>query len=409
MRSRTRHYRRVELHSKSRAGWRQSQRKTGGTFGVRPKFRVALHTGPLVIGNIGDNLRVERTALGDTVNLASRLEGEAEPGSIVLSEITNQLVEGFALTSFAGARIVKGKRGEQRVFRLEGLKPDVTRFDVAIDRGLTPLVGRNDELATIARYLDEARSGALRIVDVVGDAGIGKSRLLHEMRQHLDDAVFTVQGHCTPTAQASPFYPFIELVKTSFGIVDRDAPSEIKRKLQHGLEALALTTDDVLPYLLNLLGHGNDVVQRLASEVVGIRTRNALSAFLRARCRLSTVAMFIEDVHWIDTASEDWIARIADNDQIFPLLIVCAYRPPYRPPWAEKPGATLLSLSRLSDNTTVELLKRRLGADELPTELVRLIVAKTEGNPLFAEEMINYMVGRRRIRLKGAQVSYDVR
>lgn len=380
-----------------------------GEYGVRPKFRVGIHTGPLVVGKIGDDLRVEFTALGDTVNLASRLEGQAEPGTILISDATNRLVEGYVESSFAGARDIKGKSERQRVFRLERLRSDVTRFDVAVGRGLTPVVGRHTELETLLGCWHEAQQGVLRIVNVVGDPGIGKSRLVHEFHQHVGGDAILLQGHCTPGGQATPFHPFIEVVRDSFRIGHRDAPEEIESKLRRGLEILGLETAQNLPYMLNLLGQRfeDGAIDRLASEVVGIRTRHALSAVLRERCRLSSVVMFIEDVHWIDTASEEWMRGVGDGDRDLPLLIICGYRPHYRPPWVDNPGLTVLSLDRLSDDGTVALLKGRLGVDDLPNQLTRLVVEKAQGNPLFAEEIANYLLEKGRIQKSGGGVSYE--
>ena len=163
---------------------------------------------------------------------------------------------------------------------------------------------------------------------------------------------------------------------------------------------LGLNIDETLPYLQNLLGQaGEDTpVQRLPSEVVGIRTRNALSDLLRERCRRCPVAMFIEDLHWADTASQEWLLRIAELDRELPLLIVTAYRPHYRPPWADLPAVITLILERLTSEGTVELLQKRVGNLAVPNGLARLIVAKTQGNPLFAEEVTNYLIDRGRFR-----------
>ena len=172
---------------------------------------------------------------------------------------------------------------------------------------------------------------------------------------------------------------------------------------------LGLDTDRTLPYLQNLLGQvcEDTTVQRLPSEVVGIRTRNALSDLLRERCRRSPVAMFIEDLHWADTASQEWLLRIAESDGELPLLIVTAYRPHYRPPWADLPGVITLILERLSSEGTVELLQKRIGNLTVPSDLARLIVAKTQGNPLFAEEVTNYLINRGQIRRSGTDILFE--
>ena len=199
------------------------------------------------------------------------------------------------------------------------------------------------------------------------------------------------------------------MVRTTFRIGDHDASGVVREKLGQGMAALGLDIEETLPYVQNLLGQVGDdsTVQRLPSEVVGIRTRNVLSDLLRERCRRSPVVMFIEDLHWADTASQDWLLRIAESDRELPLLIVTACRPHYRPPWADLPGVITLILERLSSEGTVELLQKRIGNLTVPSDLARLIVAKTQGNPLFAEEVTNYLIDRGQIRRSGADILFE--
>jgi class 3 adenylate cyclase/tetratricopeptide (TPR) repeat protein len=378
--------------------------------GVVPQFRVGLHTGPLVVGQVGDDQRTEVTALGDTVNLAARLQGEAEPGGIVMSEATQRLVTGYAESTFLGERAIKGKSEPQRVHSLVGLKSEVSRFDVSVSRGLTTLVGRQAELETLTRCWEEARAGALRIVDIVGEAGIGKSRLVHDFRLLLDaDKVFILQGRCTAEGATTPFLPFIEIVRASFRMLAQSKRADVERRLRRGLETLGIDVAGSLPYLLNLLGHeaAGGVVNALDSETVGVRTRDALLALLRERRRISPVIMFIDDLHWMDHASEELLARIAEADRDLPLLLIRAYRPQYAAPRAPIDEATTLRLNHLSRDSTVALLRARLGVEEIPDALARLVAEKAEGNPLFAEEIASYLVEKGSITLSAGTASYE--
>ena len=378
--------------------------------GARPAFRVGLHSGPLVIGALGDDRKMEITVLGDTVNLASRIESEADSGAILMSEATHALVEGFVDSVYAGERTIKGKAEPQKLWRLDGIKAGVSRFDLSRRRGLTQLIGRRREIETLEASWCKAAVGAVRGADIVGEAGIGKSRLAYEFRSRLDDGkTFFLGGHCTADGQATPFLPFIEVVRTSFRIPDDADPPEAERRLARGLEVLGLEAEAILPYLMNLLGlsPADGGLDKIAGEVLGIRTRDAIAAMLRERYRLSPTVMFIEDLHWIDSASEDLLARVAGEAEELPLLIVSTYRPEYRPPWAGRANVTEVRLEPLSDGSTSELLRELLGVTELPEALTRMVVEKSEGNPLFTEEITNYLVEAGSLRAGGDGVSYD--
>jgi class 3 adenylate cyclase len=369
-------------------------------YGVRPKFRIGLNTGPIVIGRMGDDDKAEITALGDTVNLAARLEGEAESGGIVLSQATHQLVDGYADSSFAGEREIKGKTGKLPVYVLNGLKESVSRFDLSVTRGLTPLVGRGPELESLQRLWDDCRTGALRVVNIVGEAGLGKSRLVHDFHQRLaDEKIFFLQGRCSSSGTATPFLPFIDVVRGSFGI-NADTPrTDVEQRLTRGLELLGIPPDETLPYLLNLLGQSanDDAVKLIDSEVIGVRTRNALLSLLRERRRVSPVVMFIDDLHWMDSASQELLVKIASEDADLPLLLICAYRPEYEAPWVSLDGALDIRLDQLSRDGSLELIKKRFNTEAVPTGLVQLIGDRAEGNPLFAEEIINYLLEKGQI------------
>ena len=176
--------------------------------GVRPQMRIGVNSGPAVVTQIhGESAAM--TALGDTVNLASRLQTLAEPGTVYLSEATQRLVQGMVETTFAGAHVIKGKAEPQRVYRLDSIRQGATRFEAAVGRGLSAYVGRERELELLGRALAEARLG-LRVVDIVAEPGIGKSRLLHEFRQRIGkERAFILSGSCSPDGQQTPFLPFI--------------------------------------------------------------------------------------------------------------------------------------------------------------------------------------------------------
>jgi class 3 adenylate cyclase len=225
-------------------------------FGVAPQLRVGVHSGPVVVGEVGSDQRLDFTAQGDTVHVAARLQSLAEPGGIVVSGATHNLIEGYVDSTFIGEHAVKGKAEALDLYRLDGMKAGVTRFDVSLQRGLTRLVGRRRELEMLEEAWREASDGTVRVVDIVGEAGLGKSRLIYEFRARLEeDPPYLLEGQCTSDGRATPFLPFIEVVRNSFRIGDGAETATAAGKLARGLEVMGLDADALVPYLLNLLGH----------------------------------------------------------------------------------------------------------------------------------------------------------
>ncbi len=363
--------------------------------GVRPQLRVGLNTGPVVIGTVGTDQRAEVKAVGDTVNLASRLQTEAALGSVLVSEATLRLVDGFVDSAFAGEREIKGKSEPQRVWLLQGVKAGVSRFDVSLGRGLADLVGREAELRALRSAWDTAQAGGVHIVDIVGDAGIGKSRLIYEFRRGMaeEQAVF-LRGHCAVDGRNTAYLPFIDLIRDWFHIGDVDAGDLVVEKLRRGLALLDVDAAAIEPYLLNLLGQpveGAEFTKEQA-EIAGIRTREALQHMILARCATLPVVLFIDDLHWMDSASQALMRWAIGLTEPLPLLILCAYRPQYAAPWAEEAHVRTLPLSPLDSRDTEALLENRLAGHTLTTEMAKAVMARAEGNPLFAEEMVSYLV-----------------
>lgn len=352
------------------------------------QVRVGIHTGLVVVGEVGGGDRHEQLALGETPNVAARLQAIAAPNTVAISDATQRLVAGLFESEPLGPHPVKGVAEPLLVHRVRAASGGTDRFAVSLRRGLTPLVGRRRELETLAGAWQAARTG-VRVVNVVAEAGIGKSRLVYEFSASLVEAAFFLSGHCTAEGRSAPFLPFIEVTRTVFQL--RDGDPKIEEKIRRRLEVLGLAAGEIQPYLLHLLGQPPELVRALDAEIVGRRTRRALQTLLEARCRLSPTVLVIEDLHWIDTASEEYLAWAAGIEQAWPLLVVCTHRPDYRPPWAGRANSTELRLGPLSRSSTIELVTSRLGAGALPARLGELVAEKAEGNPLFAEELALYL------------------
>jgi len=378
------------------------------SYGRRPEVRIGINTGAAVIGTVQSGESTGITALGDAVNFAARLQALADPGATLLSETAYHLVAGLVESHPAGDHSVKGKAERQRVYRLIGIREGATRFDAAITRGLTTYIGRNRELETLERCFSEMSTG-LRVIDIAGEAGIGKSRLLHEFRNRLaDKRALILSGSCSPTGQQTPFLPFIEVVRGSFRLAVGEDQSEMVRKLNKGLSLLGLDSTENLALLLNLLGLPvpDRALQGLDGILIGLRTRDLLLMLLKERCRVTPVVLLVEDLHWIDTVSEELLARVV-TEGIAALLVVCTRRPEYSPPWRDDAKITKLELQPLSLAETSQIVQCRLKVANLPGTLASLIVDRVEGNPFFAEEVASYLLERRLVRQTPDGIQYD--
>jgi class 3 adenylate cyclase/tetratricopeptide (TPR) repeat protein len=375
--------------------------------GARPQLRMSINSGPVVFGEVTEGEIASVTAHGDIVNLGSRLLAAAEPGTILIGEETQRLVEGMVQSRFAGVFQFKGKAEPQRAHRLLALREDPTRFAAARRRGLTAFVNRADDLEAIRASLRELTS--VRVIDIAGEPGIGKSRLLHEFRSRLiNERVLWLVGHCSSDGQQIPLLPFIDMVRRAFRVAPGEPRVSVVEKIEGGLDSVDAHTPENRDLLLNLLGLSEQgALQGLDATLIGMRTRDLLVQLLDALCRRSAVVALLEDLHWIDSASEELLARIIGRDDRLPLLILYTHRPEYRPPWSDGPRVVTRYLSPLSKGETLRIVGTRLGVAEVPEALGRLIAAKAEGNALFAEEMVSFLIERGIVRRSASGLAYD--
>jgi class 3 adenylate cyclase len=378
--------------------------------GVRPQLRIGLNTGTAVVGKVEESPDAGVTVLGDTVNLGARLQSLAAPNSVFMSEATRRLVQGLVDESFAGEHVIKGKAEPQKLYRLDGIRQGATRFQAAVSRGLSTFVGRERELDVLEGALDDARS-QLRVVDVVAEPGIGKSRLLHEFRQRIigKDRAFILSGSCSPDGQQTPFLPFIEVVRGAFRVSAGEAEKDIAQKLEMGLTALGLQSVRNLGLLLHLLGieAPDDALKGLDGVLIGLRTRELLQQLLEARCRLSPVVLVIEDLHWIDSVSEELLSKLINGEVKLRLLVLTTRRPEYSPPSLNSTVVTTLPLEPLPTGDIRHLMRERLGVDTLPEGLARQVTEKADGNPLFVEEIVSYLTEHGIVRIVENALEFD--
>jgi hypothetical protein len=274
--------------------------------GLLLQMRIGINTGLVVVGKIGDDLRMDYTAVGDTTNLAARLQQNARPGSVVISEATHRLVAGFFETLDLGEMLVKG-RAPARAFEVLRPRGRRARLDVAIERGLTPLIGRERELATLLDRFGEVKAGRGQVVFITGEAGIGKSRLVLEFRQALaaaGEAVTWLEGRCISFGQSIPLLPLIDQLRENFRIEEVDGEPEIIAKVEHGMRRMGELEAHIpsIRYLLAVDPGAPEVAAMDASA----RRKKIFDAALALPVRgasLRPLVLVFEDLHWIDTST----------------------------------------------------------------------------------------------------------
>jgi class 3 adenylate cyclase/tetratricopeptide (TPR) repeat protein len=372
--------------------------------GVPPlKMRVGLHTGPVVVGTVGNDLRVEFKAVGDTVNLSSRLEGLAEPGSTYVTEAIFRLTEGLFRFEAMGEKRIKGKKELIKVYRVIAPSTSRTRFDVSTERGLSPFVGRERELELLLDGFERSKAGRGQAVSIIADAGLGKSRLLYEFRKAVasEDVTF-LEGKCLSYSRGVVYHPIIDILKANFDIRDDDGDLQIREKIKEGLEILGADETSILPYLLELLSvedNGFDKIP-LSPEERKDRILGALKQIVLKGSERQPLIMAYEDLHWIDQSSEESLKGLLDAISGARVFLIFTYRPEFIHTWGGRSYHSQVNLNRLSTRETLMMISHLLGTEAFDKEIEQLVLEKTEGVPFFIEELINSLRDQKVIEKK---------
>jgi class 3 adenylate cyclase/tetratricopeptide (TPR) repeat protein len=362
---------------------------------VEIRLRLGLNTGMVVVGRIGDDLRMDYTAVGDTTNVAARLQSLAEPGTILIGEATQRLVEGYTRSAAQGPVQVKGRTEPVQVYEVTGRRQGRSRLEVSIERGLTPLVGRERELNLLHTCLTRVKAGRGQVVGIVGEPGIGKSRLLYEFHKALEgEPNIWLEGHCVAHGQNTPYLPLLEILRTSFQIEDGDTALQLREKLRQGLRQLDVSFEELLPYVAELFGLviEDNTLAQLPPHLKQWKTFEALRAMTMAGSQHRPHVIVIEDLHWLDKASEEYLTFLIESLAGMPVLLLTTHRPGYTVRWAAKTYYTQIALDRLTPQEVEGLLQALLGADAWLLPLKQLLRERTEGNPFFLEESVRMLV-----------------
>ena len=355
------------------------------------KMRIGIHSGPVVVGTLGNNLRVEFKAVGDTVNLASRMEGLAEPGATYVTEETFKLTEGFFRFEALGEKEVKGKEEPVNVYRVIAPSTRRTRFDVSAERGLTPFVGRERELELLLDGFERAKGGRGQAFSIVSEAGIGKSRLLYEFRKAVsNENTSFLEGKCLSYSRGVAYHPVIDILKANFDVLEGDGDAEIREKVKRGLKTLGLDEALTLPYFLELLSVKDSGIDKIpmSPEAKKDRIMEALKQIVLKGSEIRLLILSYEDLHWADKTSEDILKYILESIPGARVLMLFTYRPEFVHTWGGKSFHSQLTLNRLSNRESLIMISDLLGTEDIESDLEELILEKTEGVPFFIEEFV---------------------
>ena len=363
---------------------------------VALQTRVGIATGLVVVGNvIGSGASQEQAIVGDTPNLAARLQGVAEPNSVVVAEGTRKLLGSLFELEDLGPQKLKGISGPTRAWA--ALRPASVegRFDAMHASGLTDLVGREEELDLMLRRWSKAKSGDGQVVLLSGEAGIGKSRLTAALLERLATEPHTrLRYFCSPQHTDSVLYPVISQLERAARLAHDDTAQAKLDKLDTLLAQSSTPREDVvlIAEMLSLPNDGRHPTLELAPQQRRQHTLEALRSQIEALAERSPVLMVFEDVHWADPTSLELFELIVERASSFPLLAIVTFRPEFVPPWVGRPQVTLISLNRLPRRLSAEMIAHVTGGKVLPQEIADQITNRTDGVPLFIEELTKAVV-----------------
>ena len=357
-------------------------------------FRIGLSTGPVVVGRVGDDVLMDYTAIGDTANVAARMEAAAEPGTVLLSDATWRAVRQYVECRRVGDLDVKGKADPVVAHEAIRRRPIRTRLEAAVERGLGPFAGRGRELDLLLGYVDALASGHGHVVEVTGEAGIGKSRLLLELRRRVPDGIGWVEGHCSASGADTPYLPIADLLRNAFGIEENDDQETIAGRIDSASVSWSDQAVKTVPYLKYVLDvdpgdegvHGVDARLRRAGILDALRVSVADAARRQPR------VVVIEDLHWSDAASLDAVAALAEIAVSSPILLLTTSRPGSQSPFERGSSHSRVALDGIDDDAAAEVAASVLDVDHLPDDVATLIAHRAEGNPLYVEELTATLV-----------------
>ena len=365
--------------------------------GVRLAIRVGIHTGLVVVGEMGGEGRQEQLALGETPNVAARIQGLAVPDTVVISNATHQLAQGYFEIETLGEHLLRGIAEPMAVYRVLRASGVQSRLDIASTRGLTPLVARESEVALLMDRWQQAQAGRGQVVLLSGEAGIGKSRLVQALKEHVAAMPHTrLECRSSPYYQNTALYPITDLLQRAMGWAPNDTAEEKLRKLEEALGRYQPALEETVPLFAALLSlpvpEDRYAPIKITPQRQRQKTLEMLVTMLVEESVRQPFFFIIEDLHWTDPTTLEMIELLFDQCAAASILMLLTCRPEFEPSWSHRTHLAELSLTRLSPAQIEQMIERVANGKRLPQEVVRELIEKTDGVPLYLEEMTKSII-----------------
>jgi class 3 adenylate cyclase/tetratricopeptide (TPR) repeat protein len=357
--------------------------------GMAFEVRMGLNTGLVVVGKIGDNLRMDYTAVGDTTHVAARLQAIADPGEVLMAKPTFEVAHAMVETRSKGPVEIKGKALPLEVYRVIRLRSTAS-LQASSTRVLSPFVSRERELANLTECLEDTVSGRGQAIGIVSEPGMGKTRLLLEFRRRIAErGIGYLEGQCLSYGVTTPYLPILDVLRTTCQIAETDPADAVREKVRTTVSTLGMDADVAAPYLLHVLGleQDADTLASMTPETIQTRTFDTLRQLCLKGSSRRPLVFVIEDLHWIDRSSEAFISAMADSLAGARILLIATYRPGFSPAWINKSYATQIALRPLSESSSRTIAEGVLAGQGVAQNLASEVVSRAEGNPLFLEEL----------------------
>jgi class 3 adenylate cyclase/predicted ATPase len=360
--------------------------------GIRLAVRIGVHTGPVVVGEMGAGGRHEQLALGETPNVAARIQALVARDTVAISATTFRLVDGYFTSEDLGLHSLKGVATPMQVYRILRESGAQSRLDIVPTKGLTPLVGRDSEVAGLLERWGQVREGLGQVILLSGDAGIGKSRLLQVLKEHVaHDTQTILECRSSPYYQNTAFYPVTGLWARTWHLTRDDTPEGKLAKLEQALTALRLVPAEAVPLLAPLFALPLPAERYpplpLSPQRQRQQTLATLCTLVLELAAQQPLLLVVEDLHWTDPSTLEWLTLLIEQVPTARICLLLTSRPGFQPPWSSRSYLTQLTLSRLTRQHIEAMIARLTGGKSLPAAVVQHLVEKTDGVPLYVEEM----------------------